>query len=1123
MNTPPLMLDLANNNTRTGFRLHRLEVLNWGTFHNHIWSLTPEGNNSLLTGDIGSGKSTLVDALTLLLVPHQKITFNKAAGADTKERTISTYIRGDYSTRKGAYDGSSKAVSLRQEGTYSVILGIFYNAGFDQTVTLAQVFWLDNGKENKFFVIAGQELGIKSHFTGFGKDMSQLKKKMKNTPATEVFDTFKDYSLKFRNMFALKSEKALDLFYQTISMKSVSNLNDFVRNQMLEKAEVKEKIDELKRNYDNLTKSYLAIQTAKNQLNQLKPLVTIADQFVKVENTIRDLDACLQALPAYFDQEKASLLMFEITLQKQELANIATQLTTLAEDIDKQRQKEFELKNDIENNAKGKELERIKKLIGETEKARATKWTKAQEYNKLAATLELKAVSGEEAFFESKQAATQLQDTISAGLANLIAERDILNVNLNRQQVILDKEKSELTSLQQRKTQIPEENLKIRSLLLQHTGLAEDDLPFIGELLQVKKEEKEWEGAIERLLHNFGLSVLVPERHYRTISELVDSTNLKGRIVYFRIPQQVKANLSAQIPEDALFEKVAIKNDTPFYDWLENELIEHFNFICCETLEQFHRTPKAITKNGQTKSGKARHEKDDRRNILDRKHYILGWSNAEKIKAIEKEIKGLEKEINDWQKQMQVIQKRQRFLQQQDRDLHDFLKFTHFSDIHWQKEATEIESLKADKEALEKSSDQLKQLEKQLTSVKAQLKQLEGEEKEKVKRQGEIDNRMNAFEESLAECRATEGMLSPEEQKRYFPRLQTYFDRQSANVKTIDKLREEVRKKLSAEKEREDKQHSQLRAAIEKKMLVYKTAYPAETSEADADVKSIPEFRSFLQKIEDEDLPRFEKRFKEELNKGVINDIVLFKAFLEKEEVDIKAKIDKINDSLKSIEYNNGTYIELLRDKAQEKDIIDFQGDLRRCIANTLGESDSYSEEKFDQVKVILDRFNNGNQLDINWTNRVTDVRNWFTFSASEKWAVDGTEKRFYNSSDGGSGGQKEKLAYTILASALAYQFNLEWNQTKSRSFRFAVIDEAFGRGSDESTRYGLELFRKLDLQLLIVTPLQKINIIENYIHACHFVINNENGDNSVVKNLTIDEYRQEKEQYLAQKVEVEE
>ena len=58
----------------------------------------------------------------------------------------------------------------------------------------------------------------------------------------------------------------------------------------------------------------------------------------------------------------------------------------------------------------------------------------------------------------------------------------------------------------------------------------------------------------------------------------------------------------------------------------------------------------------------------------------------------------------------------------------------------------------------------------------------------------------------------------------------------------------------------------------------------------------------------------------------------------------------------------------------------------------------------------------------------------------------------------------------------------------KSRDFRFAVIDEAFGRGSDVSTRYALELFAKLGLQLLIVTPLQKVHVIEPYVNAIGFV-----------------------------------
>ncbi len=76
------------------------------------------------------------------------------------------------------------------------------------------------------------------------------------------------------------------------------------------------------------------------------------------------------------------------------------------------------------------------------------------------------------------------------------------------------------------------------------------------------------------------------------------------------------------------------------------------------------------------------------------------------------------------------------------------------------------------------------------------------------------------------------------------------------------------------------------------------------------------------------------------------------------------------------------------------------------------------------------------------------------------------------------------------------------------------VIDEAFGRGSDESTKYGLELFKKLNLQLLIVTPLQKINIIEDYISAVHFV-HNEDGKKSIIKNFSIDEYRDGKKDFM--------
>jgi len=72
------------------------------------------------------------------------------------------------------------------------------------------------------------------------------------------------------------------------------------------------------------------------------------------------------------------------------------------------------------------------------------------------------------------------------------------------------------------------------------------------------------------------------------------------------------------------------------------------------------------------------------------------------------------------------------------------------------------------------------------------------------------------------------------------------------------------------------------------------------------------------------------------------------------------------------------------------------------------------------------------------------------------------------------------------------------------------MIDEAFGRGSDESTRYGLDLFKKLDLQLLIITPLQKIHVNAHYISYVHLV-SNATGSSSMARDIPIQEYREKK------------
>jgi len=300
---------------------------------------------------------------------------------------------------------------------------------------------------------------------------------------------------------------------------------------------------------------------------------------------------------------------------------------------------------------------------------------------------------------------------------------------------------------------------------------------------------------------------------------------------------------------------------------------------------------------------------------------------------------------------------------------------------------------------------------------------------------------------------------------------------------------------------------------------MFRRTYPQAASDMDDDIRSAPEYRTLRARLVDDDLPRFERDFKQYLNTNTIRDVATFNSQLSKQRDLITERVATINTSLEAIDYNPGRYIRLEGHRTPNTEVRDFIGDLVACTDNSLhpDEDDQYSEQKFLQVKQLIERFKGREghtDADRQWARRVTDVRNWFVFSASERWREDDMEHETYADSGGKSGGQKEKLAYTILAASLAYQFKLDGTAAAARTFRFVVIDEAFGRGSSESARYALSLFQRLGLQLLIVTPLQKIHVIEPFVAAVGFV-DNATGDNSRLQCLTVEEYRERQHQHL--------
>jgi len=1112
-------LDFASTDARAGFRLHRFEVYNWGTFHERVWALQPGGDNSLVTGDIGSGKSTLIDAITTLLVPAQRITYNKAAGAESKERTLRSYVLGHYKSERGEAGLAAKAVALRDHNHYSVILGHFYNEGYDRHVTLAQVFWMRDaqGQPDRFYVVADRPLSIAAEFAGFGTDIKDLRKRLRGMHV-ELHDTFPPYGTAFRRRFGIENEKALELFSQTVSMKSVGNLTEFVRGHMLEPFAIEPRVQALITHFDDLDRAHQAVLKAKQQIAALEPLVADAERHAQLSASLEELRNCRQAIRPWFAELKSGLLIERINRLEGELARFTGRINRLNEQSRTLEAERDNIRQAIRENG-GDRMERLKAEIGRLEQQQSERRRRADSYAQLAAQLKLPAAADEAGFRANRREAEDALASLAtddAALQNRLTE---VSVQSHQQEQRLADLNAELNSLRQRRSNIPAAMLALRERICRELSLSADAIPFAGELLQVRENEREWEGAIERLLHNFGLSLLVPDAHYATVAQWVERTHLRGRLVYYRLINRRDRSAPALHPA-SLVHMLAIRPESAFYDWLEREVAHRFDYACCADLEQFRRERRAITRAGQIKTDGERHEKDDRHALDDRTRYVLGWTNEAKIAAVVRQAADCTRLVESGKLKLEEIAAEQRKLRERTAWLNKFIVYDDFTELDWRPLTLEIQVLDQERRMLESSSDVLKTLQQQLAAAEEQFQSV-NDDLQKVRAEHAVANgKLTDAQAMMADARALLDAMPDEAAARYFPQLEGMraeaLGEHRLTVESCDGRAGDMREWLQRRIDAEDKRIVRLGNNIIDAMRRYKNDWPVETAEVDVSIEAASEYSAMLGQLRADDLPRFEQRFKQLLNENTIREVANFQAQLNREREEIRERIETINASLRQIDYNVNRYICLLAEPTQDADVREFRESLRACTEGALtgSQDEQYSEAKFLQVKAIIERFRGREgqtDFDQRWTRRVTDVRNWFTFSASERWREDDSEYEHYTDSGGKSGGQKEKLAYTVLAASLAYQFGLEWGEQHSRSFRFVVIDEAFGRGSDESTRYGLDLFGKLNLQLLIVTPLQKIHVIEPHVANVGFV-HNEDGRYSRLRNLSIEEYRIERD-----------
>ena len=232
----------------------------------------------------------------------------------------------------------------------------------------------------------------------------------------------------------------------------------------------------------------------------------------------------------------------------------------------------------------------------------------------------------------------------------------------------------------------------------------------------------------------------------------MDANHLAGKLVYYRVPATVSLQGASTPPADALAHKLHIK-DGPFYDWIECELRRRAPHVCVDTMDQFRRHEFALTRAGQIKAPGGRHEKDDSHRIDDRRFYVLGWSNEQKIDALLADAQRVQAELNRVDEALARLSADRDAATKRKSVLEKLPEVAAcYDDIDWESMVAEIARLQHRKRELEAASGELARIGAEIERTEAEIDDAERVRRETDQQIGKLTLDRDRAQEGAAEA-----------------------------------------------------------------------------------------------------------------------------------------------------------------------------------------------------------------------------------------------------------------------------------------------------------------------------------------------------------------------------------
>ena len=1080
------------------FRLSSIQVYNWGTFSGvHTVPVAREGY--LVTGASGSGKSTLIDAVSAVLVPPSTMRFNAAAqDPGTKSgRNLITYCRGAW-RREHSEDIDELTQSyLRTGATWSGV-ALTYDDGEGAAVTALRLMFLNAHCHQptdivNLFVLVPRVAEL-WEFNDLAKEGLDLRKaKQQHKDALAVQRSHSPFMNVFRRELGIADQAALTLLHRTQSAKSLGDLNALMRDFMLPEPPTLKTAADAVEKFTELNAAYQGLHTTRMQIEALEPIRSADEDIARLtaETTLREeeqthLDAYVTHHRLALERTKWERITGDIAVQQATLEDISTQAADLKTTYD-QLQVQIHGHENIGLLQAQHDLTQAKQQLESIQSAREL-------FEKSTRVVGAVVPNTSEDFTNLRLQLQELTTELVLKASKYSERRQALYGALNTTQETVTRLQQELDFVRTYRSPMDQRLLEARRRVAEFVGIEENELPFVADLLTMRDSETNWQPAAERVLGGFARTLIVPEEYYARVSDAIDAMNLGARLVYIRFTSDLARRIPSSFAAGSLGSKIDV---TPgrFFTWLQSELSSRFDYECVDTVAELRKTRRAVTRNGQFRDD-FRHEKDDRTQIDDRSSWVLSTSYDDKIDSLREQIRMAKAELAKRFADSEGFEDSVKEEATRHHACNTLLAVENFAAIDTTAAAQAVSQRQTVVDELTDSNPELKDLQDQRDRVVFEQEKLKQQEDEARDVLGGLRRELRQAEELIAQLEERQKINRsvPEEVVQRLNELVGTFTRKIRADNVVDVQKKMLDALNSAQQALARQLHEQERKTAQV-MLEFLQQWPERRGDLFPEKEYRGDFIALLHRLENDDLPAFEARFLELLRSQTQNNLNRLLLQIQRATQAIRDGIEPINASLMAAEFEPDTHLQIEVRESQPAEAREFMAKLKEVVDGVLNdESTLASEERFLKLRAVIEMLKITDETPERIYRLRLDTRKHVTFLGVEHNA-DGTRGAVYDSAQGLSGGQAQKLVFFCLAAALRYQLTgaglstsraknctIEHDGKQFSRFGTVILDEAFDRADSQFTRRGMDVFNEFGFHMVLATPEKMLQTIQDYI-----------------------------------------